>query len=56
MVQLFGRERSVRRRDDHIPPVYGLHERRIRMHAVAQALLDDEITAEGVLVAAALLV
>ena len=56
VVQLLGRKRSIGRRHHDIPAAHGLHQRRIGLHTVAEALLDDEVAAEGPLVAAALLV
>ena len=56
VVELFGRERRVGRRDDHIAVADGLDQRRCRFHQVALCLDDREILPESPFVARTLLV
>ena len=56
MVEFFGRERRVGRRDDHVAVAHGLDQRRCRFHQVALGLDDREILPESPFVARTLLV
>ena len=56
VVELFGRERRVGRRDDHVAVADGLDQRRCRFHQVALCLDDREILPESPIVARTLLV